>query len=302
VSSEQIDVSVIVPAYRAGETLASSIQTLQGQRFPGRFEIIVVASADCERELPWLPGHPSLRHETCVPRLAAATARNLGAKLARGASLAFTDADALAATDWLTRLSACSQGRWCVAGAVANGTPTSIAGTVEYLVEFFDLTPARAEPAEHGATCNLLLPRTLWESYGPFPEDMDGCEDTWLTTRLLADGLLRFAPDAVVHHINRRKLRAVLPHQYRLGASHARLAAKRGDTPRFPILHSAAATVGRIRYLYRMLDRWSCADRGRARRLAPLVVAGFLAWGGGLTTESVRIKKGGGVPAGTSRA
>lgn len=283
--------SVIVPAYRAGETLAGAVERLVAQRFSGSFEIIVVASADSSAELPLLPRHPGLRCEARVPRLAAAVARNLGARIARGRGLAFIDADALAREDWLQRLTTASAGRWCVAGSIANGTPSSIAGTVEYLVEFFDLTPARPEPSEHGASCNLFLPRALWEAYGPFPEDMGGCEDTWLTTRLLADGLLRFESEAVVHHLNRRRLRTVLRHQYELGGCHARLAEKQGRTPKFPIAGSAAATVRRIRYVYLRLASWTPADLRRAVRLAPLVVAGFAAWGAGLATESARISR-----------
>ena len=154
--------------------------------------------------------------------MAAAVARNLGAELARGDALAFTDADVIASHCWLERLSAASGQCRCVAGSVANGTPQSIPGTVEYLVEFFDLSPSRREPSEHGARCNLFVPRPLWDEFGPFPEQIDGCEDTWLTTRLLAAGRLYFAADAVVHHLNRQRLGHVLAHQYALGGSHAR--------------------------------------------------------------------------------
>jgi glycosyltransferase involved in cell wall biosynthesis len=289
---EPVDVSVIVPAYRAEKTLARCVGSLVSQRFSGRYEVIVVASSDREADLPTWSAHPVLQVETQVPRLSAAAARNLGTRLARGAALAFTDSDAVVSASWLERLSRASEGRWCVAGSIANGTPSSVAGTVEYLVEFFDLTPARTEPSEHGATCNLLVPRALWETYGPFPEDMDGCEDTWLTTRLVADGWLRFAPEAIVHHLNRRQMRTVVVHQYRLGEAHARLAARQGSAPGSSVLHSAAVTIGRIRYLYRMLARWTPGDLVSAIALGPLVITGFAAWGAGLAAESLRIKRG----------
>jgi glycosyltransferase involved in cell wall biosynthesis len=288
--AEDIDVSVIVPAYRAAETLPGCVQSLIAQRFSGRYEIIIVASADGDAELPAVPAHSAVNYLVRVPRLGAAAARNLGADVARGRSLAFTDADVIVSDDWLDRLQSASRARLCVAGAIANGTPSSTAGTVEYLIEFFDLSPARNEPSEHGATCNLLLPRQLWDSYGPFPEGMNGCEDTWLTTRLLGDGLLRFAPEAVVHHLNRLRMREVLAHQYALGGSHARLAQKQGRLSSSP-LRDVAVTVERIRYLYRTVARWTPADLGRTRVLAPLVVAGFCAWGAGLSAESWRIRR-----------
>lgn len=282
--------SVIVPAFRADGTLSRCVKSLITQRFDGRFEVIVVASADSAADLPTLPRHDDLKCVTRVERVPAAVARNMGAGLARGRALAFTDADVIAPDDWLERLCDASAGRWCVAGAVANGTPASLAGTVEYLVEFFDLTPARTEQSEHGATCNLLLPRELWEAYGPFPEEMEGCEDTWLTKRLVADGRLRFAPEAVVHHLNRQRMSAVLSHQYALGASHARLAVTQGAAGG-SLLAGATATLGRIRYLYRMLARWTPSELARARLLAPFVIAGFVAWGAGLTRESLRIER-----------
>jgi GT2 family glycosyltransferase len=289
-AAEDIDVSVIVPAYRAARTLPGCVESLLAQRFRGTYQIIVVASADRETELPNVPTHPALSLVTRVPRLGAAAGRNLGVEAAQGRALAFTDADVIAADDWLERLHAASKGRFCVAGAIANGTPSSSAGTAEYLVEFFDLSPARTEPSEHGATCNLLVPRVLWDGYGPFPEAMNGCEDTWLTTRLLADGLLRFAPEAVVHHLNRQRLREVLAHQYALGGSHARLAEMQDALSSSP-LRDVAATVERIRYLYRMVARWTPDEVGRARLLGPLVLAGFCAWGAGLGSESWRIRR-----------
>ncbi len=282
---------MIVPAYRAEATLARSVRALLAQRFSGRMEVIVVASGDHEAQLPALPRRPGLRVETHIPRLAAAAARNLGARIARGDALAFTDADVIVSESWLQCLWDASEGRCGVAGAIANGTPASVAGTVEYLVEFFDLNPERDAPSEHGATANLFLPRALWEAYGPFPDGMEGCEDTWVTSRLHADGRLRFCSAAVVHHLNRQRLGAVLGHQYRLGASHARLAVMQGRVSRHPIAHSALVTAGRIRYLYRMLRRWTPADLRRARWLGPLVVAGFGAWGAGLAVEALRCKR-----------
>jgi glycosyltransferase involved in cell wall biosynthesis len=284
-----IGVSVIVPAYRADHTLALTLDSLLAQTFSRRFEVIVVASADSEAQLPELPSHASLRSVTRVPRVRAAAARNLGVSLACGAALAFTDADVIAAHDWLERLSGASAGRWCVAGSVANGTPSSAVGTAEYLVEFFDLSPARTDPPNHGATCNLLVPRALWDAYGPFPDGLNGCEDTWLTTRLFGDQLLRFAPDAVVHHLNRRRLSTVIRHQYALGAAHARLAAGDGSAPSRPLLTGPLRACGRIVYLYRMLARWAPRDLTRAVVVAPLVIAAFLAWGAGLTGESLRL-------------
>jgi glycosyltransferase involved in cell wall biosynthesis len=291
VAEPGIEVSVVVPAYRAGATLFRCVQSLLEQRFAGRFEVVVVATADTPQGLPTLPSHPSLKLVTRTPRHPAAAARNLGASVARGRAIAFTDADVIAPPDWLDRLTAAGGEDWCVAGSVANGTPESVPGTVEYLVEFFDLNPARPKPARHGGTGNLLVPRALWEAYGPFPDGMGGCEDTLLTTRLLEDGRFRFAPDATILHLNRKRMRDVLSHQRMKGATHARLAVKLGAPPLYPVANALKVTLGRVVYLYRRVAEWTPAELGRARRLAPFVLAAFAAWGLGLTAEALRLHR-----------
>lgn len=287
----QIDVSVVVPAYQAEATLARCVRSLLEQRFAGRFEIVVVASADTPAQLPTLPSHPRLRLVRRTPRHSAAAARNIGAALARGQAIAFTDADVIAPPDWLDRLTAAGGDDWCVAGSVANGTPASVAGTVEYLVEFFDLNPARPEPSWHGGTGNLLVPRALWDMYGPFPDGMDGCEDTWFTTRLREAGRFRFAAGAPVLHLNRQRMWAVLAHQRALGAAHARLAVQLDEPPAAPVHNGIVVTVRRVGYLYRRVAAWTPGELARAVRLAPLVLPTFAAWGFGLIAESLRVRR-----------
>ena len=291
VAEPEIEVSVVVPAYRAQATLGQCVQSLLAQRFTGSFEVLVVVSADRADELPALPRHPSLSVLLRTPRHYAAAARNLGVAAARGRAIAFTDADVVAPPDWLQRLTAAGDGDCCVAGSVGNGTPASVAGTVEYLVEFFDLNPARPRPAWHGGTCNLLVPRVLWDAYGPFPVGMGGCEDTLFTTRLREAGRFRFAADAWVLHLNRQRMLDVLAHQRMKGATHAQLSAQLGNTPAAPVASGVKATLGRVVYLYRRLAEWAPQELGRALRLGPLVLATFAAWGVGLIAESLRIRR-----------
>lgn len=286
-----IDVSVVVPAYRAGRTLGACVESLLAQRFEGRFDIVVVASADTLDGLPALPQHPALKVIGRTPRLKAAAARNVGVALAGGRAIAFTDADVIALPDWLERLTAAAQGKWCVAGSVANGTPESSWGTVEYLVEFFDLHPARPRPPLHGATCNLLIPRPVWDAHGPFREGMLGCEDTLLTTGVREAGLFRFAPEARVRHVNRRERAAVLAHQRVKGATHAQLDVELDAVADAPVAAGVRRALGRVVYLYKSVAEWDRSEFGRAVRLSPLVLAAFAAWGQGFIRESRRLRE-----------
>jgi hypothetical protein len=120
---------------------------------------------------------------------------------------------------------------------------------------------------------------------------MEGCEDTLLTTRLRDAGLLRFAPEACVSHLNRRHLGAVLAHQRAKGATHARLAVELDAVPTAPVANGLKVTLGRVGYLYRRVAAWTPPELGRALRLGPLVLTAFAAWGLGLISESRRLRQ-----------
>jgi glycosyltransferase involved in cell wall biosynthesis len=290
----EIAVTVVVPAYRADRTLPRTVAALLAQRTARPFEVVVVASADPGGSVPDLPADPRLRVVTRTPRLAAATARNLGAGLARGAALAFTDADVAVPPDWLDRLTEAAGGRdVVVAGSVRNGTPASTAGTAEYLVQFLDLAPERPPAsADHGATCNLYVPRALWARYGPFPEDMGGGEDTLLTGTAHREGVFLFAPDAPVTHLNRTRLGDVLAHQWAFGRFTARLA-RRDPELRYGWLQRSVplapvAAAGRLASIARR-SAWLPGFRRRWLRVAPAVAAAVGAWGAGLAAEGLAL-------------
>lgn len=287
---------MVVPAYRAGSTLSRCLASLLNQRFDGTYEVVVCASADEPSTLPRPPDDPRLRLLTHVPRLGAAAARNRAAATARGELIAFTDADVVAEPDWLARLAGASSRFPCVAGSVRNGTPASVVGTAEYLLEFIDLHPRRRPRDVHfGATCNLLLRRDLWEEWGPFPEYLHGGEDTLLTVRLRKRGLFGFEPQAAVRHLNRCDPRSFLTHQYGFGRFTARLAllgpeysggSVRSTLTRYPSLAPVAAAL-RVAWVYGRLATVEPSEFLPALRCAPAVTAGSLAWAAGLVAEQL---------------
>ena len=182
-----------------------------------------------------------------------------------------------------------------MAGSVLNGTPGSVTGTAEYLVQFLDLAPGRpAATADHGATCNLLVPGPLWARYGPFPEDLGGGEDTLLTAAAHRDGRFRFAPEAAVTHHNRTTVRAVLAHQWNFGRFTARLA-RRDPSLRYGWLQRSVplaplAVAGRLVSIARR-SAWLPRPRRRWLPAAPVVGAALVAWGAGLAAEGVGARR-----------
>jgi glycosyltransferase involved in cell wall biosynthesis len=279
-------ISVVIPAYRAAGTLADCVASVLDQDLAAA-EVIVVSSSD---DLPPLPADARLRVLRSEARLSAPAARNLGVASTSGELVAFIDADAVADSNWLARLVAASDGgKLAVAGGIANGTPDSVAGTVEYLAQFIDLHPRRpAATAWHGATCNLLVPRHLWQRFGPFDETLDlSGEDTALTVAIRSAGHFRFAGEAVVTHRNRTAAAEVIRHQYRMGRGQARLARrvrlKVHPLVRYRIL-APVAVVARVVSINARVVAWAPELRTKAVVGFPLLLAALVAWGVGLVS------------------
>jgi GT2 family glycosyltransferase len=144
------------------------------------------------------------------PRPGPGPARNRGAALARGAILAFLDADCIPEPDWL---------RAILAG-FADPEAALLGGAVQVFpqaesrpnpAEAFDLVYGfrqRWQIARHGfaATANLAVRRAVFEAVGPFA-GIDVAEDLDWGMRARAMGFpTRFAPAAVVRHPARGSL------------------------------------------------------------------------------------------------
>ena len=206
-SEAGLDVSVVVPCHAAGATVIPLLEALRAQDLePDRYEVIVVdPGADGTRRLledieaGWT-SPPRLSVVKGPLREGPAAKRNLGASLARGRVLAFTDADCIPEPDWLSRgLAAIDRGAQLVQGAVKPPDD------------------ARRHPLSHAIhvmsdvglheTSNMFYERALFERLGgfttryfrrygaPFGEDAD------LGWRARRDGAsYAFELRAVVRH------------------------------------------------------------------------------------------------------
>ena len=97
-----IDVSIVIPAYQAAATIGACIEGVRTQRYPqSRREIIVVddGSRDAPAEIA-----RSYAGVTVIsqPNAGAAAARNRGWREAKGTWVAFLDSDCVPSRNWLT--------------------------------------------------------------------------------------------------------------------------------------------------------------------------------------------------------
>ncbi|HEY1653847.1 MAG TPA: glycosyltransferase [Candidatus Tumulicola sp.] len=106
-TSDQLDVSVVIPTYNRLDTLAHVVPTLLASDLaPERFELLVCDSNSTDGTAAYLAAvaaeHPNVRH---LPGAygGRAAARNAGIAAASGTVVVFNDADILASPDLLAR-------------------------------------------------------------------------------------------------------------------------------------------------------------------------------------------------------
>ncbi len=222
------EVSVVIAHLNQPERLARCLAALAAQSFPrARFEVIVVDNGSRRRPEAEVATFPGARlAEEPVP--GPGPARNRGAALARGAILAFTDADCLPEPGWLAAIHArfaADPGLEIIGGEVRIFTETP-----------GDLTPAEAfqllyayrqqlyiSRRNFSVTANLAIRRPVWEAVGPFA-GLERAEDVdWGRRAVGAGHRIVYAPEVRVGHPARRsmaELRATwdrhVTHFYRL--------------------------------------------------------------------------------------
>lgn len=228
-------VSVVIPAYNCADTLPACLHAIFAQTYPrGQFEVIVVddGSSDETAAIARDAGAKGRLSLTVISQANAgpAAARNAGIRAARGAIIAFTDADCLAAPNWLESLACVFEQHPTVAGV---GGPIQSAAQANTLIARYMLAAdfyrqrARGHAVEYLLTANAAFRRSVLMEVGGFTERRRAwAEDADLSFRLAQSGhALLLAPDGAVTHIGvLETLREFRIGLYRYGFGNAVLA------------------------------------------------------------------------------
>lgn len=213
-------VSVVIPSYRSGRTLGDVLAALHRELAGVSHEIVVADGAARGDAAAAARPYPTARVVERAERLSCGAARNTGAAAARGDRILFLDADCIPQPGWgrvLARL--LDEAPVIVSGPMANGTPRSWAGSLQYWAEFSRFIPSgRPGHRQFLPSFQLLLPREHFAALPPYASEFILAEDILFSANITRAKLpVRFEPELVVAHRNKEQLPDVLRHLCQLG-------------------------------------------------------------------------------------
>ena len=215
------EISVIVPAYNAAETIDDCLDALRAQSVAAdRCEIIVVddGSRDGTAELAEAAGVRVIRQANA----GAAAARNHGAQVAQGDLLLFTDADCVPTFNWIEQMS-----RPFADPKTAGAKGVYLTRQKELTARFVQLEyedkydrMRRSEQIDFIDTYSAAYRREIFLAMGGFDTSFPGAsvEDQEFSFRLATAGLrLVFVPEAKVWHRHDRTVSEYARRKFAIG-------------------------------------------------------------------------------------
>jgi GT2 family glycosyltransferase len=224
--------SIVIPTYNRPQLLTACLASLTKLDYPrDRFEVIVVDDGSKLSLKDAIALFQESLHLTLISQVNAgpATARNTGARVARGAVLAFIDDDCQPTANWLRALELyflndfqISERPYAVGGQVHNilaNNYYSVASQaiVDYLYEHHNTEPRNCRFITSN---NLAVSTTDFLTIGGFDETfpLAAAEDREFCDRWVNTGYqLIYAPEATVYHTHDLTLELFWRQQFNYG-------------------------------------------------------------------------------------
>ncbi len=214
-------ISVIVPAYNAQATLPDLIDAVTGQGYPGGLELIIVDDGSTDRTAEIIKRFPAVRY-ICQDNAGPASARNRGAREAKGDFLFFTDSDCRPRKGWVAAMmnGFRQEDVAVVAGSYGIANPSSaLARVIHADIMFRHHVLMPMYPGAFGSY-NFAVRRPVFDAVGGFNDKYRRAsgEDNDLSYKILATGgRILFLKDACVDHYHQEALPRYLKEQFRHG-------------------------------------------------------------------------------------
>ena len=178
------EITVIIPAHNAGDTLPDTLAGLRGQRGAEASEVIVVDDGSADETASIAERSPIVDRVIRLHGIGPGRARNAGAAAARADRLAFLDADCRPTERWLAtgsaELESAAVSHPAVREAAAIGVPHAVKGETAWifccLLPGYEPTPElAAEILEYCATrlAKFKTPKSI-DFTDAMPRDPNG--------------------------------------------------------------------------------------------------------------------------------
>lgn len=226
--AEEMQISVVIASYNSSKTIKKTLQSLEKQTLPKRFEVIVVDSSSDDTTEVIKKHFPNVRVFHFLERKLPGDARNIGISKAKGNIIAMLDADCETANDWLEKILEAHKSPWpAIGGAIANGTRGGCVSWAAYFCEFSQWMPGTTRQWMNDvAAANMSYKRFLFDKYGTFIEGTY-CSDTEFHWRIKKDNIrIRFDPSLLVAHHSIDTMSRFLRHENFHGMCFARVRSK----------------------------------------------------------------------------
>lgn len=246
-----VSVSVIIPCFNGAKTIIECLQSLESQETSFKTEVVVVDSSTDETPELVRSHFPNVRLIHFSDRHSCGMARNAGLKSTSSDIVLFIDSDCTAPSNWVQSMAEqLTTGEAdAVCGAMGNGTPDSITGTIGYYLEFFRFLPHKKAPLPTrwliGGTSGFRRSVVQGFQYS----DISLGDDFLMSYELKSKGAsLVMIPDVAITHLNRTGFKTVFDYQVKIGiaASQYRAVTDRSlmdRLARFPFLVLLAPLV-----------------------------------------------------------
>jgi len=214
------DVSVVIPAFNCEKTIAQTLQALQKQTFKIS-EIIVVDDGSTDSTAHVVRSFDHV-HYVYQANAGPATARNLGASIAKGEILFFTDSDCIPQTDWIQKALNCfHEGKVAVvSGSYAIANPDELLARCIHQEIIFRHEKLMPRYPKSFGSYNFGMRKNIFEELGGFDSKYRYAsgEDNDLGYKVLNAGYkIYFEKEAKVQHHYTSLIRKYLLEQYRHG-------------------------------------------------------------------------------------
>lgn len=213
--------SVILPCYNGGATIAVQLDALASQTYAGEWELIVVNNGSTDNSMEIVQSYrdrlPNIRIVDAYvppgPRLGVSHSYNVGLQSATGAAFVFCEADDEIADTWLQMMAEALASHALVTGPLDYTRLNEpwiqeMHGGGAQSEELMRVNHAPYLPFAYG--CNLGLRRQVYETVGEIDESFPCAWDMDYSFRAQLAGFdLHFQRGAVVHYRVRHQLKAI---------------------------------------------------------------------------------------------